>query len=190
MKHLPESLFNAGFLSPSQRTNYDFPLFMTAKMRTVAKWLEGNLKKAESINTEWNSYTLKSLYRDLTGQELTNGEFIAAMIVAGFQYSKSGVNGTFNVCGKSISEIEAKAYLSLTVKLQRGGAYLSSVSKFNEMALNSKGSFIKRFTGGKTAGKPFTYSYLSFKADNTLIRFLQDNTGKIIEAEASAINEP
>jgi hypothetical protein len=185
-KQLPSDLFNAGFLHATQRTSYDYPLSHSAKITAVAKWIESNLTNSDAINPEWNSYSLKCLYKDATGQELTNGEFIAAMITAGFTCNRSGLNGMFNVCGKSVQQVEEKSYISLTVKMAKGGTFLPSANKFNALSLVARQSIIEPFTKGKAAGKPFTYAYL--KANNLTIRFMKDEKGKILEAEASTIS--
>lgn len=182
-KQLPSDLFNAGFLHATQRTSYDYPLSHSAKITAVAKWIESNLTNSDAINPEWNSYSLKCLYKDATGQELTNGEFIAAMLTAGFTYTRAGLNGMFNVSCESVQLIEEKSYITLTVKMAKGGTFLPSVNKFNQLSLVSKQSIIEPFAKGKAAGKPFTYAYL--KADNLTIRFMNDERGKLIEAEAS-----
>ena len=189
-ENFPQDLFNAGFLRAAQRTSYDYPVCQSAKITAVAKWIESNLNRADAINPEWNSYSLKCLYKDATGQELTNGEYIAAMITAGFTYNRSGLNGMFNVCGKSVQQVEEKSYITLTVKMAKGGTFLPSANKFNALPLVSKQSVIEPFTKGKAAGKPFTYSYLRNEAEGLFIRFLQDDKGKIIEAEAFPIKEP
>lgn len=189
-KQLPIDLFNAGFLHATQRTSYDYPLSNSAKITAVSKWIESNLNRADAINHEWNSYSLKCLYKDATGQELTNGEFIAAMLTAGFRYTRSGMNAIFDVSGESVKKVEETAYLTLTVKMAKGGAFLPSVNRFNKLPLVSRQSIIEPFTKGKAAGKPFTYSYLRNEAEGLLIRFLQDDRGKMIEAEAFPINEP
>ncbi|HTN08854.1 hypothetical protein [Agriterribacter sp.] len=155
----------------------------------MGRWIEGNLTRTEAINPDWNSYSLKCLYKDATGQELTNGEFIAAMITTGFTYTRSGLNGLFNVAGESVRRVEGKAYLTLTVKIVKGSAWLPSVTKFNALGISSKESLIKAFTKGQQTGKPFTYSYLRNAAEGLFIRFLQDDKGKTIEAEAFPINE-
>lgn len=183
---LPGDLFNAGFLHSSQRTNHDFPLLHSAKITAVANWIESNLTKTEEINPEWNSYSLKCLYKDATGQDLTNGEFIAAMITAGFACTRSQLNGLFNVDGSSVQRLEEKAYITLSVKVVKGGAFLPSVNKFNRLSSASKQSIIDSLTKKQAIGKPFTYAYLN--ADNITIRFMQDERGKIIEAEAKENN--
>lgn len=189
-KQLPSDLFNAGFLHATQRTSYDYPLSHSAKITAVAKWIESNLTKADAINPEWNSYSLKCLYKDATGQELTNGEFIAAMITAGFTYTRSGMNALFDVSGESVKQLEGRAYMVLTVKIIKGSAWLPSITKFNALDISGRESLIKIFTKGQQTGKPFTYSYLRSQAEGLLIRFLQDDRGKMIEAEAFPINEP
>ena len=185
-ENFPQDLFNAGFLHATQRTSYDYPLSNSAKITAVAKWIGNNLTGSDAINPEWNSYSLKCLYKDATGQEVTNGEFTAAMITAGFTYTRSGLNGMFNVCGKSVQQVEEKAYISLTVKMAKGGTFLPSANKFNKLSLVSKQSVIEPFTKGKAAGKPFTYTYL--KADNLIIRVMMDEKGRVLEAEASTNN--
>lgn len=185
-KQLPSDLFNAGFLHATQRTSYDYPLSHSAIITAVAKWIESNLTKTDAINPDWNSYSLKCLYKDTTGQELTNGEFIAAMITAGFTCTRSGINGVFNVSGESVQQVEEKSYISLTVKMAKGGAFLPSANKFNQLSLVSRQSIIEPFTKGNAARKPFTYAYL--KADNLKIRFMEDEKGKVLEAEASTNN--
>lgn len=185
-KQLPSDLFNAGFLHATQRTSYDYPLSQSAKIAAVAKWIENNLTGSDAINPEWNSYSLKCLYKDATGQELTNGEFIAAMLTAGFTYTRAGLHGMFNVSGESVRRVEEAAYITLTVKMPKGGTFLPSANKFNKLPLVSRQSVIEPFTKGKAAGKAFTYAYL--KADNLTIRFMNDERGKLIEAEASTSN--
>ncbi len=185
-KPLPNDLFNAGFLHATQRTSYDYPLSHSAKITAVAKWISCNLNRGDAINPEWNSYSLKCLYRDATGQELSNGEFIAAMLVAGFTYTRSGMNALFDVSGESVKQIEEKSYITLTVKMAKGGTFLPSANKFNQWSLVSRQSIIEPFAKGKVAGKPFTYTYL--KADNLTIRFMMDEKGKVLEAEASTNN--
>lgn len=185
-KQLPSDLFNVGFLNATQRTSHDYPLSHSAKITAVSKWIESSLTKKDGINAEWNSYSLKCLYRDATGQEVTNGEFIAAMITAGFTYTRSGINGAFNVSGESVKLIEEKSYISLTVKMAKGGTFLPSPNKFNKLSLVSRQSIIESFAKGKAAGKPLTYAYL--KTDNLIIRFMKDEKGKVLEAEASTNN--
>ncbi len=60
------------------------------QVRSVSEWLNSNVAKIKTINTNFTSYGFKHVIAEYVGY-MTNGVFIAAAIMAGFKHrTRSG----------------------------------------------------------------------------------------------------
>lgn len=79
--------------------------------------LLSNCKKTKRVNSDYGSYSLKHKVEKALAAYTTNGEMIAAMIIAGFKHKRDGYicrgrklspNASFNISAESVRWIESQ----------------------------------------------------------------------------------
>lgn len=98
---LPKNLYRNGFNSEN-KSSVDLN-----SIKSSRDFIRDNLKKTKSINKRVGSYKLKHAVEIYYNNNLFmgNGDFIAAMILEGYEYkreSKDSPNAYFNLSQKSI----------------------------------------------------------------------------------------
>jgi hypothetical protein len=73
----------------------------------VTGWLIGNITPIRTINRNAHSYMGKHLVEDTIGRYVSNGEFIAAAIIAGYPYKKDRDGGLNVIFGMSNRDLRA-----------------------------------------------------------------------------------
>ena len=108
MERLPR-LHTFGASTPPTASAYDFGRESLAKdwkrVDEIIDWLkEAKIKKISSINRKQSSYKYKHVVEEQIGY-ITNGQFIAAAILSGFEYEWKGPNAYFNMSQKDWNRI-------------------------------------------------------------------------------------
>lgn len=67
-----------------------------SRVNEVAQWIVKNMAMVKTINRSAWSYTLKHVC-EMDIQYVSNGEFITAAILLGYQHKRSGSNCWFNM---------------------------------------------------------------------------------------------
>lgn len=70
----------------------------------ASRWISARWARIKTINHRHSSYGLKHIYERVTGEYTTNGQFITAMLLAGFTAQMEGFNPYFAVSERSVSE--------------------------------------------------------------------------------------
>ena len=76
------------------------------KQKELLNWISANFNKIKTINKYHSSYSLKHVFElSKKGFYITNGEFIGAMIKAGFNCKPGWIstNFNFNISEKSLA---------------------------------------------------------------------------------------
>ena len=60
------------------------------------KWIKKFLKPTKTIKDDPTSYHYKHMVEEWSGQYISNGAFILAMLELGYNFRKSGPNAVFN----------------------------------------------------------------------------------------------
>lgn len=84
-------------------------LSQSAELVAKAFHLIQHVPKTKTIRPGWNSYGLKHVIENLHGQYTTNGQFIAAALIAGFTAQPSRMNATFNMSQVALDELKARS---------------------------------------------------------------------------------
>ncbi len=77
------------------------------RIHATCEWIETHLQPIKTINPNRSSYGLKHCAEKDIGY-ITNGVFIAAMLIRGYRYQRSGPNAKFNVSERSIRQAHAQ----------------------------------------------------------------------------------
>ncbi len=115
--HLNQNGFGPGVFAKTARerdenlANWRQDLRNSAeRVEAVRSWLEENIEPRRTINSSARSYGLKHLAEREIGY-VTNGEFIAAAIIAGYAYRREAgesPNATFSMSSKSITALRSR----------------------------------------------------------------------------------
>jgi hypothetical protein len=70
----------------------------------ASRWISTRWARIKTINDRHTSYSLKHIYERVTGEYITNGQFIVAMLLAGFTAQMEGFNPHFAVSERSVSK--------------------------------------------------------------------------------------
>lgn len=70
----------------------------------ASQWVSAHWARIKTINDRHTSYGLKHIYERVTGEYATNGQFIVAMLLAGFTAQMEGFNPRFAVSERSVSK--------------------------------------------------------------------------------------
>lgn len=110
--------FGAGMYSRSaQERREQFAMWRAqlrgsaARIDEIREWLLQHVEPRQSINTNASSYHLKHLAEEDLGSYVSNGELIAAAIIAGYSYRRGAdgsPNATFGMSARSISELRRR----------------------------------------------------------------------------------
>lgn len=73
----------------------------------AVRWLSA-MTKTKHVNTRYGSYGLKHTMEHDTGVYVSNGEFIVAAILAGFDCKPEGLNAVFNISSKSVKAADLR----------------------------------------------------------------------------------
>lgn len=72
------------------------------KQKKLKEWIYDNLNCRKSINYKHSSYGLKHIAEKGIDEYVSNGEFIGAMIEAGYEIKQiSSLNASFNISERS-----------------------------------------------------------------------------------------
>jgi hypothetical protein len=74
-----------------------------AEIAAAADWIAEHWAPRKTLNTWHTSYGLKHVYEAAAGQYVTNGQFIVAMLLAGFTARMDHLNPYFNLSERSVS---------------------------------------------------------------------------------------
>jgi hypothetical protein len=74
------------------------------RVKEICEWIRLHLRSIQSINPHRSSYGLKHIVEDDI-EYVANGEFIAAMLMCGYRYTKDGANAWFNVSEKAVKAV-------------------------------------------------------------------------------------
>lgn len=91
---LPSNLTKIGFNTPGDKIEIE-------TLIEIRHFIRMNFEKIEKINSSKTSYGLKQGIESILGIYITNGDFIASMILEGFRYKQKGMNAYFNISKKS-----------------------------------------------------------------------------------------
>lgn len=76
----------------------------SGRVEEICEWIRLHLRPIQSINSHRSSYGLKHIVEhDI--EYVANGEFIAAMLMCGYRYTKDGPNAWFNVSEKAVKAV-------------------------------------------------------------------------------------
>lgn len=80
------------------------------RIEQIRAWLEANITPRKTIDPAAGSYSLKDLAERDLGWYLSNGEFIAAAIIAGYPYRAEfeSPNARFGMSARSVSVVRAR----------------------------------------------------------------------------------
>ena len=100
---IPANLFSFGFADEVAHMQH----FNKEVVGRCVEAISRSFGPAEDINRNMTSHALKKIIEGHFGEEVSNGEFIAAMVTAGYRYErvKCTPNCYFNVSQKGIERI-------------------------------------------------------------------------------------
>lgn len=93
---------------------------MPNQVAEVRAWLEGHITPIRTINPRAHSYMGKHLAEDAIGRYVSNGEFIAAAVIAGYPYRverDGGPNAYFGMSNRDLRGARAARDRVLTPRL-------------------------------------------------------------------------
>jgi hypothetical protein len=99
---LPSNLYSAGFSNSSNPDKYRTEQLNLEMVEDLRPFIRDNFQKQKTINVTRSSYGLKHIVERCINKYVCNGEFIAAMILEGFNYKAGSINANFNISNKSI----------------------------------------------------------------------------------------
>lgn len=105
---LPEKLNQNGLNYFRRVFTENEALLNFEEIEKIRGFIRENIKKKVTINTKNSSYGLKHIAERLMGEYVSNGNFIAAMILEGYKYKQHtrSLNCFFNGDYKKIIEME------------------------------------------------------------------------------------
>lgn len=68
----------------------------------MVRWIEDWIEPRKTINERAHSYFLKHVTEKTFGRYCSNGQFICAALLAGYDYHEQGVNAMFNMRSPSL----------------------------------------------------------------------------------------
>jgi len=74
----------------------------------LREWLVNNADPRKTVNDRAYSYKLKHLAEEELGSYVSNGEIIAAAILAGYSYEDVGLNANFGISQYSMKALEER----------------------------------------------------------------------------------
>ena len=89
MQQLPKGLYKYGFSTDSTPVQNE-------NVESILNFVKSTFQKSTKFYKDHTSYSLKELVEDELKTYVANGDFIAAMIILGFEYKKTG-KGSPNV---------------------------------------------------------------------------------------------
>ena len=103
---LPNNLFKNGF---DKKESGDINV---NSLNSIRLFIGNNFEKQKIINTYKTSYGLKHIVEKMINNYVSNGDFIASMILEGYEYkrdSRLSPNAYFNITKKSITKFELES---------------------------------------------------------------------------------
>lgn len=110
--------FGAGMYSRSaQERREQFAMWRSqlrgsaARVDEIREWLVRHVDARQTVNANAGSYHLKHLAEEDLGSYVSNGELIAAAIIAGYSYRRKGngsPNATFGMSARSITDLRRR----------------------------------------------------------------------------------
>lgn len=82
------------------------------RTQSAYDWIRANLRHGCRINRQHSSYGLKHVMEGHTGVYVCNGEFIVAMLLAGFKMNTINYNPAFNVFTSDVRSIVKQGKVS------------------------------------------------------------------------------
>ncbi len=82
-----------------------------ARVDEIRDWLVHHVDGRQTVNSNAGSYHLKHLAEEDLGSYVSNGELIAATIIAGYSYRREGSgspNATFGMSARSITDLRRR----------------------------------------------------------------------------------
>lgn len=78
----------------------------SAHVAEIREWLVRSADRRETVNSRAGSYRMKHFAEEELGAYVSNGELIAAAILAGYPYKDEGLNATFGISQRSIDALD------------------------------------------------------------------------------------
>ena len=110
---LPKNLFRSGFLRETY-SNDETEIIDVKSLYKIVDFITWNFSKRKTINKRWSSYGLKHFVEEQIESYVSNGDFIAAMIICGFEYDnyEHSLNAFFNLSSKSYKKARNTAKIN------------------------------------------------------------------------------
>lgn len=99
---LPKKLTNTGFCDDGE------PIKISS-LGDIRNFIRENFRKKKTINTRISSYGLKHLVSNIIQRDILNGDFIASMVLEGYEFQKDNKyprNAFFNVMQETVNNIK------------------------------------------------------------------------------------
>ena len=99
---LPKDLFKEGFTQNGNLVNIK-------SLNYIREFIREHLEKRKIINKKMGSGGLKHVVEGSLGKDVSSGDFIAAMILEGYDYKKDGgksPHAYFNIAQRSVTKLK------------------------------------------------------------------------------------